>query len=548
MNNNGNKLKFAIYSRKSKWKENSDSCQNQIDMCRNYISMNFGNEENCKISIFEDDGFSGKSLNRPEFQKMMKQEKLIPFDYIVVYRLDRISRNVADFTNLIEELGKHKTSFICIKEQFDTSTPMGRAMMNIAIVFAQLERETIAERIRDNMYMMGKEGKWTGGTTPLGYKSVKNTLLDNKDKSKSYYTLEFDENQISLVKLIFKKYNELKSVHGVETYLKNCGYLTQKGKQWDNNNLRRILTNPIYCIADNDSYKYFKNLGCNVCFEIEDCNNEYGILPYNRYVGTKREYSDIKEWIIAISTHKGILKGKEWIEVQETLQKNKTTFFGGKPVTRRTLNKNVLLSGILFCKCGFHMRPKTYKSGNIFYVCENKDKSGKNVCPSINVNAKELDKIIFNEILSFENENSSIGTQLEDINKQLNKIDIDINDKYKILMKQKEDNCNAVSNLIKALSMNVNETVISAINVQIENLTNQNNSIDIEIKNVLDSNLEKSDYEMNLKNIKNALDLIKKDFNNYSIEIKRDLIRKIIDKIIWDGEAANIFIQGNIKK
>ena len=134
------------------------------------------------------------------------------------------------------------------------------------------------------------------------------------------------------------------------------------------------------------------------------------------------------------------------------------------------------------------------------------------------------------------------------INKQLNKIDIDINDKYKILMKQKEDNCNAVSNLIKALSMNVNETVISAINVQIENLTNQNNSIDIEIKNVLDSNLEKSDYEMNLKNIKNALDLIKKDFNNYSIEIKRDLIRKIIDKIIWDGEAANIFIQGNIKK
>ena len=254
------KLKIAIYSRKSKFTEKGDSIENQIEMCKNYISMNFGNENNYTLSIFEDEGFSGKSLKRPEFQKMMKEEKMFPFDYIVVYRLDRISRNVADFTNLIEELTKYKTSFICIKEQFDTSTPMGRAMMNIAIVFAQLERETIAERVRDNMYMMGKEGKWTGGTTPLGYKSIKHTEFDIMGKQRTYYTLDFDNEQIELVKLIFKKYNELRSVNGVERYLREHGYLTQKDTQWDNNNLKRILTNPIYCIADENSYKYFSEL------------------------------------------------------------------------------------------------------------------------------------------------------------------------------------------------------------------------------------------------------------------------------------------------
>ncbi len=91
------------------------------------------------------------------------------FNYIVVYRLDRISRNVGDFAGLIERLSAMNTAFVCIKEQFDTSTPMGRAMMNIAAVFAQLERETIAERVRDNLVLLARTGRWLGGVTPLGF-------------------------------------------------------------------------------------------------------------------------------------------------------------------------------------------------------------------------------------------------------------------------------------------------------------------------------------------------------------------------------------------
>lgn len=540
------KLKIAIYSRKSKFTEKGDSIENQIEMCKNYISMNFGNENNYTLSIFEDEGFSGKSLKRPEFQKMMKEEKILPFDYIVVYRLDRISRNVADFTNLIEELTKYKTSFICIKEQFDTSTPMGRAMMNIAIVFAQLERETIAERVKDNMYMMGKEGKWTGGTTPLGYKSIKHTEFDIMGKQRTYYTLDFDNEQIELVKLIFKKYNELRSVNGVERYLREHGYLTQKGTQWDNNNLKRILTNPIYCIADENSYKYFSELGCNVCFDLDDCNGEYGILPYNRYAGTKRENTNIKEWVIAISKHKGLLSGKEWIKIQEIIKENRTLYFGGKPVKRRTLNKNALLSGILFCKCGAYMRPKTYKSGNVFYVCESKDKFGKKECNSENVSAKDLDKIILDELLSFEIKDNNINRQIQNLKKEIEDIDKNTNEKYKILTKQKEQNELSISNLIKALSMNVTPEVISAINKQISDLTKQNTMIEKDIQNLLNDNMKKYEYNLDLKNIEDALICIKDNFDNLSIEIRRDLIKKIIDKVIWDKDTAHIFIQGNI--
>ncbi|MDO7204481.1 recombinase family protein [Paraclostridium bifermentans] len=85
------------------------------------------------------------------------------------YRLDRVLRNIADFSSLIEDLQKYNISFVSIREQFDTSTPMGRAMMFIASVFAQLERETIAERVRDNMLELAKSGRWLGGTAPLGF-------------------------------------------------------------------------------------------------------------------------------------------------------------------------------------------------------------------------------------------------------------------------------------------------------------------------------------------------------------------------------------------
>lgn len=161
----------AIYSRKSKFTGKGESIENQIELCRQYIRSWQGNDAAEATLIYEDEGFSGGNLERPQFKRMMADARSGKLSCVVVYRLDRISRNIGDFAGLIEELNDLKVSFVSIREQFDTESPMGRAMMYIASVFSQLERETIAERIRDNMHELSKTGRWLGGITPTGYAS-----------------------------------------------------------------------------------------------------------------------------------------------------------------------------------------------------------------------------------------------------------------------------------------------------------------------------------------------------------------------------------------
>ena len=191
-------MKAAIYSRKSKFTGKGDSIENQIQLCMDY-SKSIGIKE---FLVYEDEGFSGGNIDRPQFKKMMQDAKDKKFDCLVCYRLDRISRNVSDFSTLIEKLNKLEISFISIKEQFDTSTPMGRAMMFISSVFAQLERETIAERIKDNMYELARSGRWLGGKTPHGFTSKKISFLDENLKERSMYQLEVNDEQMEIVKLI----------------------------------------------------------------------------------------------------------------------------------------------------------------------------------------------------------------------------------------------------------------------------------------------------------------------------------------------------------
>ena len=173
---------YYIYSRKSKYTGKGESIENQVEMCKDYLFSHVKDIDEKDIVVYEDEGFSAKNLERPMFKRMMADSKKEKVEYIVCYRLDRISRNVSDFSSLITDLNDRNISFVSIKEQFDTSTPMGRAMMYIASVFAQLERETIAERIRDNMLMLAKTGRWLGGTSPTGYKSekVEQIVVDGK--------------------------------------------------------------------------------------------------------------------------------------------------------------------------------------------------------------------------------------------------------------------------------------------------------------------------------------------------------------------------------
>lgn len=175
----------AVYSRKSKFTGKGDSIENQIQLCKEYAKEQLKDKNITEFLIYEDEGFSGGNTNRPEFQKLLEDAKAEKFNVLICYRLDRISRNVSDFSSTLKILQRHNIDFISIREQFDTSTPMGRAMIYIASVFAQLERETIAERIRDNMLELSKTGRWLGGTAPIGYAANPITYFDENMNEKN---------------------------------------------------------------------------------------------------------------------------------------------------------------------------------------------------------------------------------------------------------------------------------------------------------------------------------------------------------------------------
>lgn len=150
----------AIYTRKSKQTEKGESIETQRKLCEDYIKRIYPMEEIKTILYNEGEGFSGGDSERKKFNELIKDAKNKKYNILICYRLDRLARKVSDFSDIIEELNSNQIAFISVKEQFDTSTPMGRAMMYIASVFAQLEREIGAERIRDNMLELAKSGRW----------------------------------------------------------------------------------------------------------------------------------------------------------------------------------------------------------------------------------------------------------------------------------------------------------------------------------------------------------------------------------------------------
>lgn len=536
-------LKIAIYSRKSKFTGKGESIGNQIEMCQDYIKTHYPEEQHI-ISVFEDEGFSGKNFNRPQFQQMIAIEKSNPFDLIIVYRLDRISRNVGDFSSLIDQLNSYHTAFVCIKEQFDTATPMGRAMMNIAAVFAQLERETIAERIRDNMYMLAKTGRWLGGITPLGYTSEKVTGTDENGAKRSYFKLVQNEEEVKTISIIFNKYLELRSMSKLVTYLINNNIKTRTDSNFAVSTIKKILTNPVYCQADLEGYKYFCNSGANVCCVAEDCTGEYGFVGYCKtqtgYSGVDRFQNEIDKWIISVGRHKGVISGKDFVEVQNILLYNADS----KIKFKQSHNPTALLSGLLVCKCGSYMRPKYYrenKKNNIrpyAYMCELKELSKKEKCDCNNLNGLYADKIICETLLNYEAEDNVF-------NKYLSSIEVKSNNSAMEMIKLQEKNKavkqKELQNLINTIARGVDDVTLNYINSTIVSINKDIEAIDRELE-ILNIRIKLADKTYNtIEDAKTALKYFKDNLNTLSVENKRNFLRKCIDKIIWDGSDLHIF-------
>ena len=255
---------IAIYPRKSKFKKDSISIESQIEFCKHEV------KDGEKIKIYQDNGFSEKDTNREQFQAMCKDIEKGLISKVVVYKLDRISRSIIDFANIMEFFSKHNVEFVSCTEKFDTSTPMGRAMLNICIVFAQLERETIQQRITDTYHSRSKKGFYMGGGMPYGF-DLEKIEIDGKRSSK-YIPIEAETEG---VKLIYSMYSNPNTTLGdILKVLNNSHIPAKKGGKLYISTVMKILASPIYVKADIDVYNFYKDMGAKIINPTEDFNGE----------------------------------------------------------------------------------------------------------------------------------------------------------------------------------------------------------------------------------------------------------------------------------
>lgn len=474
-------MNIGIYVRKSVYTEIGESIENQVILCKKYIENKYMNEL-LNIEIFSDDCNSGKDIERIQLKKMIYLIQNKKINIVVVYRLDRLSRNINDFTNLLEMFENNNVKFISVKEEFDTTKPIGKAMLYMATIFAQLERETIAERVKDNMYLLAKKGYWLGGNLPTGYKSEK-YKIDNKIK----YKLVLNNDEKEIVKLIYKLMIERKSISKVKEFLKQNDIKSKNGNEFSNNSIREILLNPVYCKMQKEIFDYFEEKQVKLNFNFIEEKQENGLIVFGKrkYNKTNILKEDIKNWVIAQGEHKGIINAKDWIYIQN--------FFNNKKI-HKPHNEISLLSGKIICnscknKMIFKANSNIKNNGNFYYICKTKIKD-KSLCNCKNINGKQLDNIIWKLINEkykiyinkdyFKEKDNIINIYKKEIKKIINCIKKLENE---IVIKELEKEVTILQQKIKELEKetNINENI---------NIFEKRNFIDKYIKEIIWNNLD----------------------------------------------------------
>ena len=323
-------MSIAMYARKSIERENSISCETQLEYCKSMIKPD---EQAEKIVTFVDNGFSGGNVDRDGFQKLMRQVERGKISKIIVYRLDRISRSLSDFVNILNTLKKHNVKFISSQESFDTSSPYGEMIVKILMVFAEFERQSIIERVTQAYAHRSEMGFYMGGRKPYGFTLTDTVIRNIKTKMLSPVAEEIEQ-----LKYIFEAY----SVPGITLRrlmdnLIDNDILPTAGS-WSTGKLSTILKNPIYVKADNDIYEYLLKHNTNLISDISEFNGVHGLQIYGKTKHSTDDWSDMKA---VVMSHEGIIDSDVWLNCQKKLEKNKqignaisntTSWLGGKIV------------------------------------------------------------------------------------------------------------------------------------------------------------------------------------------------------------------------
>src|ERR1700755_1521176 len=240
------RIRCGIYTRKSSEEgldQEFNSLQAQREACEAFIASQRHEGWVCLREGYDDGGSSGAGMDRPALQRLLADIAAGRVDTIVVYKIDRLTRSLADFAKIVEILDQRSASFVSVTQQFNTTTSMGRLTVNVLLSFAQFEREVIGERIRDKIAASKRKGMWMGGVPPLGYRVEDRRLL-------------VIDREAEIVRAIFRHYAELGSVRLLKQELDACGIKSKSwtsasgrligGKPFSRGALSLMLQNPLY--------------------------------------------------------------------------------------------------------------------------------------------------------------------------------------------------------------------------------------------------------------------------------------------------------------
>lgn len=338
------KLRCAVYTRKSSeegLEKEFNSLHAQREACEAYIASQRSEGWVLVRDQYDDGGISGGTLERPGLQRLLADIEEGLVDVVVVYKIDRLSRSLADFAKLVEVFDRNGVTFVSVTQSFNTTTSMGRLTLNILLSFAQFEREVTAERIRDKVRASRMKGMWMGGVPPFGYRAENRKLL-------------VDEESAAHVRWIFARFLEIGSCTELAREVGTRGICTPRGNRIDKKYIYRMLSNRAYigqAVHKGDSYP---------------------------------------------GEHEAIIDRDTWDRVHAILEESPR-----KRAARTRAETPALLKGLLFGPDGAAFSPTHTRKGGRhyrYYVSQTVLKHGAGSCPVGRVPAGEIEAVVIDQL------------------------------------------------------------------------------------------------------------------------------------------------------
>ena len=374
----------ALYARQSVEKVDSISIESQLEYCRHEARGN-----PCREYI--DRGYSGRNTNRPAFEQLLADVRQGKVARVIVYKLDRISRSILDFANMMQLFQQHRVEFVSSTERFDTSTPIGRAMLHICIVFAQLERETIQKRVTDAYYSRCKKGLYMGGRVPYGF-ARQQTMLDGV-RTSMFVPVPQEARQVQLIYSLYA--DPANSLGDLVRYLNAHGHKQLRGGMWSTARLSEMLRNPVYVRADAAVYDFFKEQGAQILNPAADFTGYNGCYLYKGAGGEGRSPSDLSGREVVLAPHEGLVSSRDWLRCRLRCQQNR------RSTTTCKAKSSWLLGKVKCGRCGYGLSVvKSDTRWQRYFVCSAALASKKQRCPGTGgtVYAQLLEAYVSQEI------------------------------------------------------------------------------------------------------------------------------------------------------